>query len=76
VFSESSEFPIEFQRTIEPNIIKVYDMNIKVNPDSPNDKEIRIASVRDNNYHLDVATFSLDPQGGPGAVDLSKKVNY
>ena len=51
-------------------------MNIKVNPDSPNDKEIRIASVRDNNYHLDVATFSLDPQGGPGAVDLSKKVNY
>jgi len=35
VFSESNEYPIEFQRKIEPNIIKVYDMSITFDKEDP-----------------------------------------
>lgn len=50
------QFEVEFHRKIEPNIIKVFDMSLKL--DHKTEKYIlRLASSRDNGYALDTATY-------------------
>ena len=50
------QFEVEFHRKIEPNIIKVFDMSLKLDPKTKK-YILRLASSRDNGFALDTATY-------------------
>lgn len=51
------QFEVEFHRKIEPNIIKVFDMSLELDPKTEKKYILRLASSRDNGYALDTATY-------------------
>lgn len=50
------EFKVEFHRSIEPNIIQVFDMNLQWNHKTQK-QILRLASSKDNGFALDTATY-------------------
>ena len=56
VYTESSQFEVEFNRNIEPDCMKILDMEITT---EGSDCVIRLASSRDGGFTIDVARFKI-----------------